>query len=30
VDRIRLQRVADAMHRFGLVQQRFDVAQMIG
>jgi NitT/TauT family transport system substrate-binding protein len=30
VDRIRLQRVADAMHRFGLVQKPFDVAQMIG
>jgi NitT/TauT family transport system substrate-binding protein len=30
VDRLRLQRVADAMRRFGLVKQRFDVAQMIG
>jgi NitT/TauT family transport system substrate-binding protein len=30
VDRIRLQRVADAMRRFGLLKQPFSVAQMTG
>ncbi len=30
VDRLRLQRVADAMLRFGLLRKPFDVAQMIG
>ena len=30
VDRARLQRVADAMQRFGLIQQTFNVSQMIG
>ncbi len=30
VDRIRLQRVADAMQRFGLLKQAFSVGQMIG
>jgi NitT/TauT family transport system substrate-binding protein len=30
VDRIRLQRVADAMQRFGLLTQAFSVKQMIG
>lgn len=30
VDRVRLQRVADAMRRFGLLKQPFDVGQMIG
>jgi hypothetical protein len=30
VDRVRLQRVADAMHRFGLLTQAFDVRQMVG
>jgi NitT/TauT family transport system substrate-binding protein len=30
VDRARLQRVADAMQRFGLIKQPFDVGQMIG
>ena len=30
VDRVRLQRVADAMLRFGLLRKRFDVTQMIG
>jgi NitT/TauT family transport system substrate-binding protein len=30
VDRLRLQRVADAMRRFGLLKQAFDVGQMIG
>lgn len=30
VDRVRLQRVADAMERFGLLKQPFTVGQMIG
>jgi NitT/TauT family transport system substrate-binding protein len=30
VDRIRLQRVADAMQRFGLLKQAFSMGQMIG
>ena len=30
VDRLRLQRVADAMLRFGLLKKPFNVAQMIG
>jgi NitT/TauT family transport system substrate-binding protein len=30
VDRVRLQRVADAMERFGLLKQPFSVGQMIG
>ena len=30
VDRARMQRVADAMRRFGMLKARFDVGQMIG
>ncbi len=30
VDRVRLQRVADAMQRFGLLKQPFKAGQMIG
>ncbi len=30
VDRVRLQRVADAMERFGLLKQPFSAGQMIG
>jgi NitT/TauT family transport system substrate-binding protein len=30
VDRVRMQRVADAMQRFGLLKQAFSVGQMIG
>jgi NitT/TauT family transport system substrate-binding protein len=30
VNHARIQRVADAMQRFGMLRQRFDVGQMIG
>jgi len=30
VDNVRIQRVADDMHRFGLLPERFDVRQIIG
>ncbi len=30
VDRVRMQRIVDAMQRFGMLKQRFDVSQMIG
>lgn len=30
VDRARMQRIVDAMQRFGMLKQRFNVSQMIG
>ena len=30
VDRARMQRIVDAMQRFGMLKQRFDISQMIG
>jgi NitT/TauT family transport system substrate-binding protein len=30
VDRVRMQRIVDAMQRFGMLKQRFNVSQMIG
>jgi len=30
VDRVRMQRVTDAMRRFGMLKARFNIGQMIG